>query len=72
VFSAINTFENLICCGRQGLFRYNNMDHSIEMGLSTAEHILFGLPRDKIYKVADEDEIFEHEGKQAHVNTKEF
>lgn len=48
------------------------MDHSIEMGLSTAEHILFGLPRDKIYKVADEDEIFEHEGKQAHVNTKEF
>jgi len=65
VFAIVNPFENLICCGRQGLFRYNNMDHSIEMGLLTAEHILFGLPREEIYKIADEDEIFEHDGKQA-------
>jgi len=72
VFSAVNSFENLICCGRQGLFRYNNMDHSIEMGLLTAEHILFGLPRDEIYKIADKEEIFEHDGKQVNIKIKDL
>ncbi len=63
----INSFENLICCGRQGLFRYNNMDHSIEMGLLSAEHILFGLPKSEILKIASEEEIFEHDERQAKI-----
>jgi len=39
-------FENLIPNGRQGLFRYNNMDHSIEMGFLAADHIIAGKSRD--------------------------
>jgi len=35
-------FENLETGGRQGLFRYNNMDHSVEMGLKMAEAALGG------------------------------
>ncbi len=37
-----NSFENILTAGRQGLFKYNNMDHSIEMGLDVAESILTG------------------------------
>lgn len=40
--SFINNIRNLITCGRQGLFRYNNMDHSIDMGLKAAESIING------------------------------
>jgi len=67
----INSFENLICCGRQGLFRYNNMDHSIEMGLLAAEHILFGLPKTEILRIASDEEIFEHDAKQAKIESLE-
>ena len=37
--------ENLILIGRQGLFRYNNMDHSIEMGLLAARNIQGDMSR---------------------------
>ena len=32
-------FKNLHCMGRYGMFRYNNMDHSILTGLLTARNI---------------------------------
>ena len=32
----IAQFENLFSAGRQGLFKYNNMDHSVEMGIETS------------------------------------
>lgn len=32
--------------GRHGLFCYNNMDHSMEMGLALADHIASGVPLD--------------------------
>ncbi|MBD3368875.1 FAD-dependent oxidoreductase [Candidatus Fermentibacteria bacterium] len=32
VLRAMEELEGSVTCGRQGLFRYNNMDHSIEMG----------------------------------------
>jgi protoporphyrinogen oxidase len=35
-------FENLQSTGRSGLFRYYNMDHAIESGLSAAEKIIRG------------------------------
>ena len=35
-----DTFKNLYPCGRGGLFRYNNMDHSIKTGFLVAEQIL--------------------------------
>jgi len=42
VLSYLHGQPNVLCCGRSGLFIYNNMDHSLDMGLSAAEHILDG------------------------------
>jgi protoporphyrinogen oxidase len=36
--------DNLLLNGRQGLFKFNNMDHCVEMGLAAAEHIAVGQP----------------------------
>lgn len=36
----IDRFSNLKCIGRYGMFRYNNMDHSILTGFLAAENIL--------------------------------
>ena len=36
----IGRFSNLKCMGRYGMFRYNNMDHSILTGFLAAESIL--------------------------------
>jgi protoporphyrinogen oxidase len=38
--NALRRFENLTTTGRQGLFRYNNMDHSILMGRKVARAML--------------------------------
>ena len=39
---ALKAFDNLQLIGRNGLFRNNNMDHSIAMGLYAAENLLGG------------------------------
>lgn len=51
----LKRFPNLITCGRQGLFRYINMDHAIEMGV-TAAGFFTGKTRsrDEIYSIAQE------------------
>ena len=36
----VDSFLSLDTTGRQGLFKYNNMDHSIGMGLAIAENVL--------------------------------
>jgi protoporphyrinogen oxidase len=59
----LEQFENLLTTGRQGLFKYNNSDHSIEMGLSSAAEIIgadaspTGIARDH-RAVATEQEYF--------------
>ena len=40
VMAYIKRIENLLSIGRQGLFRYNNMDESIEIGFETAKSII--------------------------------
>jgi protoporphyrinogen oxidase len=57
VMSYVERIENLFSIGRQGLFRYNNMDHSIEMGFKTAEAIINGGKLDTTW-VAMKDEYF--------------
>jgi protoporphyrinogen oxidase len=37
ILAGLSSVENLITTGRQGLFNFNNMDHSIYMGLRAAE-----------------------------------
>jgi len=55
----IAELENAISIGRQGLYRYNNMDHSIKMGFMTAEHFLNGSPKQDIFDIATEKKIFD-------------
>jgi protoporphyrinogen oxidase len=52
-------FINLTPCGRQGLYRYNNMDHSIKMGFLAARHLTEGTDRAEIFKIASESRSFE-------------
>jgi protoporphyrinogen oxidase len=39
----VRPFENLDTTGRQGLYRYNNMDHSIAMGRKMARGLIRGV-----------------------------
>ncbi len=40
VLDCLEDLPGSVSCGRQGLFRYNNMDHSIEMGKYAALEVL--------------------------------
>ena len=40
VVEYLKSIKNLRFFGRNGLFRYNNMDHSISMGLFAADSVL--------------------------------
>ncbi len=51
-------FGNFQPIGRSGLFRYNNMDHSILTGLRAARNIL-GLSTDDVWSVNEEEEFLE-------------
>ena len=59
VLDFIWPIENLLTIGRGGLFRYNNMDHSIKMGVLAAQHVAYGEDRDAILDIAKEQSVFE-------------
>jgi len=61
VWRAVQPLERVLCCGRQGLFRYNNMDHSMHMGFLAADVILGKEDRDAVWQVGTEGEIFERD-----------
>jgi len=50
-------FSNIVSTGRQGLFRYGNMDHSIAMGHAVARRILENSAIDHA-EIAASDEYF--------------
>jgi protoporphyrinogen oxidase len=50
--------KNLLSIGRAALFRYNNMDHSIEMGLKAAEAVLGRADRAAATEIATEKTYF--------------
>ncbi len=52
-------YKNLQLIGRNGTFRYNNMDHSIEMGLYSAWNIIHGSKKYDIDSVNIEREYLE-------------
>jgi protoporphyrinogen oxidase len=54
----LRPLANLISTGRQGLFRYGNMDHSIAMGARAARTLATGQGPDH-GEVATEDESFD-------------
>jgi protoporphyrinogen oxidase len=54
----MDKFENLFYIGRPGRFRYNNQDHSLEMGILAAQSIIDGKRYD-IENVGMESEYYE-------------
>lgn len=54
----LNSFSNLFYIGRPGRFRYNNQDHSLEMGMMAARSIVDGVRYD-IEAVGEEKEYYE-------------
>ena len=56
VLGWLSGVKNLDTTGRQGLFKYNNMDHSIGMGLTAAENLMGRGDSHK--KIADEQKYF--------------
>lgn len=55
----LQSFTNLQLIGRNGTFRYNNMDHSVETGLYAAWNIMTGEKKFDIEKVNLEKEYLE-------------
>lgn len=58
LFDYLSNFENLFLIGRNGRFRYNNMDHSIETGLMAARSIIENKDYDP-ENIGNEQEYFE-------------
>jgi protoporphyrinogen oxidase len=54
----LNTVKNLHYIGRPGRFRYNNQDHSLEMGILAAKSIIEGKHYD-MESIGEEKEYFE-------------
>ncbi|MCC6177666.1 MAG: FAD-dependent oxidoreductase [Chloroflexi bacterium] len=52
------SWPNLIVCGRQGLFRYINQDHAIEMGFCAAEEIATQQIGSRVGRVGSEPVYF--------------
>jgi predicted P-loop ATPase/GTPase len=54
ILDGLDAVPGSVTCGRQGLFRYNNMDHSIEMGELAAKEVLGeGSVRDRFDWTSD-------------------
>lgn len=58
IMDYVDSFENLHAIGRPGRFRYNNQDHSLEMGFLAGQSIVDGKKYD-FDSVGAEDEYYE-------------
>lgn len=54
----LDSFKNLYYIGRPGRFKYNNQDHSLEMGIEAAKGIVQNIPVD-LDSIGEENEYFE-------------
>ena len=57
----IDGFENLLCVGRNGQHRYNNMDHSMMTGILAADVICGNVSKELIWNVNTESTYQEEE-----------
>ena len=56
----INTIKNLYCVGRNGMHRYNNMDHSMLSAMQAVKNIQNNIKsKDNIWSVNTEEEYHE-------------
>ncbi|MBE0428675.1 MAG: FAD-dependent oxidoreductase [Thermoleophilia bacterium] len=54
----LSGIENLITCGRQGLFTYVNMDHAMMMGFEAAEGVIEGKAQAALHLIGSEQLYF--------------
>lgn len=57
-------FDNLQLAGRYGLFKYNNMDHSIMTGLLASQNILTGKTAYDTWSINTDDEYHEEKSEK--------
>jgi len=58
--SGLDSLENCVPAGRGGMYKYNNMDHSIFTGILAARHLLKGeVSRELIWRVNIDTEYHE-------------
>lgn len=53
-------FENLYLIGRGGMYKYNNMDHSILSGMLSARNYFFGEKRYNLWLINEDAEYLEN------------
>ncbi len=59
LISYLHSSSNLITTGRQGLFRYGNMDHAIDMGFLSAQYLLEAREdKSKLFEVLNKKDYF--------------
>ncbi len=58
VMEYLDGFKNLHAIGRPGRFRYNNQDHSLEMGMAAAQAAMTGI-RPQYDRIGGEDAYYE-------------
>ncbi len=60
IIDYMNGFENLFLIGRNGMYRYNNLDHAMLTAMAAVENIVNGIKtKENIWKVNSEDEYHE-------------
>ena len=58
----LNNIDNLYCIGRNGMHRYNNMDHSIESGIVCANNIINNIKdKENIWSINTDIDYHEEE-----------
>ena len=58
----LNNINNLYCIGRNGMHRYNNMDHSIESGIVCANNIINNIiDKENIWSTNTDTDYYEED-----------
>lgn len=56
----LNSIKNLLCIGRNGQHRYNNMDHSMLTAIEAVNSIVYNCNKEKIWDVNTEEDYHEN------------
>jgi len=54
-YEFLSGIKDFVSIGRQGLFQYNNMDHSMGMGLRTVDYLLSRCSKEEIFQIGYDD-----------------
>ena len=58
LYNHVLTIPNLVVHGRQGLYRYDTMDHVMKTGMIASDVVSGNLPREELVRLSDVTEQF--------------